>query len=87
MVDRRLFIGFLLIFSGLLLKMGVLVHPQLGLLCGAALPGAFFAEKHNFYEKHITVMIFKYFFINLLLIRGTTIKAGILTLMEFWCVP
>ena len=24
------------------MKMVVLVHPQLGLLCGAALPGAFF---------------------------------------------
>ena len=27
------------------MEMGVLVHPQLGLLCGAALPGAFFPGK------------------------------------------
>ena len=36
------------------MKIMVLVHPQLGLLCGAALPGAFFSsEKHDcLLEKH-----------------------------------
>ena len=32
-------------FQWILMKMGVWVHPQLGLLCGAALPGAFFLRK------------------------------------------
>ena len=31
--------------------MEVLVHPQLGLLCGAALPGAFFLQKNTPLEK------------------------------------
>ena len=35
-----------------LLKIGVLVHPQLGLLCGAALPVAFFSEKTTFEQTH-----------------------------------
>ena len=29
------------------MEMGVLVHPQLGLLCGAALPGCFFLKKQH----------------------------------------
>ena len=33
------------------MKIGVLVHPQLGLLCGAALPGAFFLRETFFLEK------------------------------------
>ena len=34
------------------MKMGVLVHPQLGLRFGAALPGAFFfSEEQHFYER------------------------------------
>ena len=34
-------------FQWILLEMGVLVHPQLGLRFGAALPGAFFSEKNS----------------------------------------
>ena len=30
---------------------GVLVHPQLGLRFGAALPGAFFSQKNSTSEK------------------------------------
>ena len=36
--------------GGFGLEMEGLVHLQLGLLCGAALPGLF-SEKHYFYEK------------------------------------
>ena len=28
------------------------MHPQLGLLCGAALPGAFFIRKTSLIQKH-----------------------------------
>ena len=35
------------------LEMGGLVHPQFGLLCGAALPGAFFSQNNTpFKKKH-----------------------------------
>ena len=44
------------------MKMMVLVHPQLGLRCGAALPGAFFSEKHHFLEKALLFVIFQLFF-------------------------
>ena len=48
--------------SWILMKMWVLVHPQLGLLCGAALPGAFFlSEKPHFWENTLFVMIFEIF--------------------------
>ena len=33
------------------MDMGVLVHPQLGLRFGAALPGAFFSEKNTTFAK------------------------------------
>ena len=33
------------------MEMGVLVHPQLGLRFGAALPGAFFSAINNTFEK------------------------------------
>ena len=35
------------------MKIWVLVHPQLGLRFGAALPGAFFSEKNTIFEKNI----------------------------------
>ena len=48
-VDFGIFIDFQLI----LLEMGVLVHPQLGLRFGAALPGAFFLRKTtHLLKKH-----------------------------------
>ena len=34
------------------MEMGVLVHPQLGLRFGAALPGAFFLRKTALKKKH-----------------------------------
>ena len=34
-------------FQWIELRLGVLVHPQFGLLCGAALPGAFFPRKNT----------------------------------------
>ena len=71
--------------------MGVLVHPQLCDLCGAALPGAFFSQKNTTFQ---TNMIFDDFQMicdqngpNLILTRGTTIKTCILTPIEFWWVP
>ena len=33
--------------------MGILVHPQSGLLCGAALPGALVSEQTYFRQKMI----------------------------------
>ena len=70
----------------------MLLHPQTGFLCGAALPRAFFvAEKQPFSEKNLIFydfqMIFNHNGTNLLLTRGTTIKTGILTPIEFWWVP
>ena len=73
------------------MEMGVLVHPQLGLRFGAALPGAFFSEKNTTFVKNMIFddfqMIFHQNGPNLLLTRGTTIKTGILTPVEFWWVP
>ena len=74
------------------MEMGVLVHPQLGLRFGAALPGAFFSEKNTTFAKKNMIfdnfsMIFHQNGPNLLLTRGTTIKTGILTPIEFWWVP
>ena len=67
------------------------MHPQLGLLCGAALPGAFFSKKKQHVSEKKTVYCFQIIFDqygpNLLLTRGTTIKTGILTPIEFWWVP
>ena len=49
--------------------MGVLVHPQLGLRFGAALPGFFVSPKNNtLNEKHYLLMISNYFFIKIELI-------------------
>ena len=71
--------------------MGVLVHPQLGLRFGAALRGAFFYLKNSTFEKNMIFDDFQMIFHengpNLLLNRGTTIKTGILTPVEFWWVP
>ena len=73
------------------MKMGVLVHPQLGLRFGAALPGAFFLRKTALLRKNMIFNDFQMIFHqnepNLLLTRGTTIKTGILTPVEFWWVP
>ena len=44
--------------SWILMKMWVLVHPQLGLLCGAALPGAFFRRKTCPSWKSMICMLF-----------------------------
>ena len=73
------------------MELDVLVHPQLGLRFGAALPGASFQRKIALLIKN---MIFEHFQMifhqngpNLLLTRGTTIKTGILTPVEFWWVP
>ena len=73
------------------MEMGVLVHTQLGLRFGAALPGAFFSQKNSTFDKknmifHDFQMIFHQNEPNLLLTRGATIKTGILTLIEFWWV-
>ena len=70
---------------------GVLVHPQLGLRFGAALPGAFFLRKTALFVNNMICYDFQMIFHqngpNLLLNRGTTIKTGILTPIEFWLVP
>ena len=67
--------------------MGVLVHPQLGLLCGAALPEGFLMGKTQLLIKNMILYNFQMIFHkngpNLLLTRGTTIKTGILTPIEF----
>ena len=53
----------------ILLKMGVLVHPQLSLLCGAALPGALFSLKNmTFQNKHVFFRIFELLFVEMDLI-------------------
>ena len=49
-----MFVDFQLIF----MEMGVLVHPQLGLRFGAALPGFFFRRKTALFRKN---MIFEDF--------------------------
>ena len=46
-VDFLIFIDFQWVF----MEMGVLVHPQLCDLCGAALPGAFFSQKNTPLKK------------------------------------
>ncbi len=55
--------------------MVVLVHSQSGLLCGAALPGAFFSRKTAFFVKKHDFDDFLMIFLqngrNLLLNRGT----------------
>ena len=60
------------------MEMEVLVHPQLGLRFGAALPGAFFRRKIALLRKdmifHDFQMIFRENGPNLLLTRGTTIR-------------
>ena len=74
------------------MEMGVLVHPQLGLRFGAALPGAFFfLRKTALLTKNMFFVDFSMIFHqngpDLLLTRGTTIRTGILTPIEFWWVP
>ena len=85
--DFWIFIDFQWIF----MKIVVLVHPQLGLRFGAALPGAFFYRKTTLFRKNMIFNDFQMLFHknrpNLLPTRGTTIKTGILTLVEFWWVP
>ena len=43
------------------MKMGVLVHPQLGLLCGAALPFFLFRRKTSLFRKNMIFDDFKIF--------------------------
>ena len=73
------------------MQIGALVHPQLGLRFGAALPGAFFLRKITLSRTNMIFddfqMIFHQNEFNLLLTRGTIIKTAILTLIEFWWVP
>ena len=68
------------------MKMEVLVHPQLGLRFGAALPGGFFSQKNSLLIKIMFFCNFQMIFHqnepNLLLTRGTTIRTGILTPVE-----
>ena len=68
------------------MEMGVLVHPQLGLRFGAALPETFFSQKNNTFNKKTCFFYFSMIFHqnehNLLLTRGTTIRTGILTPIE-----
>ena len=63
------------------LKLGFLVHPQSGLLCGAALPGAVSPRKNTTSEKqkdnHHNGP-------NLLSTRDTTRKTGIVDPLQFW---
>ena len=47
-VDFWIFID----FQWILMEFGVLVDPQLGLRFGAALPGAFFSQKNNTFNKN-----------------------------------
>ena len=55
------------------------------------LPGAFFSLKNSTFAKKHDLLWFFYDFPqnrpNLLLTRGTTIRTGILTPIEFWWVP
>ena len=78
-------------FQWILVEIGVLVHPQLGLWFGAALPGFFVLRKTILLQKNMYFCYFQMMFHqnepNLLLTRGTTIKTGILTPIEFWRVP
>ena len=71
-------------FQLILLEMGVW-WPQLGLLCGAALP-FFFRRKIALFRKHMMFDDFQMILYkiepNLLLNRGTTIKTGILNPVE-----
>ena len=73
------------------LKMGVLVHPLLGLRFGAALPGFFFLRKTTLLRKNIIFYDFSMIFHqngpNLVLTRGIIIKTGILPPVELWWVP
>ena len=73
------------------MNMWVLVHPQLGLRFGAALPGFFFLRKTARSRKNMIFDDFQMIFHkngpNLLLTRETIIKTGTLTPLEFWWVP
>ena len=67
------------------------MHPKLGLLFGAALPAAFFHRKTLLLQANMLFYDFQIIFDqngpNLLFTRGTIIKTGILTLVEFRWVP
>ena len=70
------------------MEMRVLVHPQLGLRFGAALPGAFFSRKGmTFVQKNMIFddfqMIFHQNGPDLQLNRRTINETGILDPMEF----
>ena len=77
-------------FQLILVEIGVLVHPQLGLRFGAAMP-FFIQPKNNTLPKNMILYAFQMIFYkngpNLQLTRRTTIKTGILTPVEFWWVP
>ena len=91
MVDGRLIFGFLLIFNGFCWKWGFWCIPSS--VFGLVQPcrGLFFLRKTTLLRKNIIFNDFQIIFYqngpNLLLNRGTTIKTGILTPIEFWWVP
>ena len=57
-VDGGVDFGIFIDFQWILMEMGVLVHPQLCDLCGAALPGAFFSQKNNPFKKKHDLLLF-----------------------------
>ena len=85
-VDFRIFS----IFHSFLLKMGVLVHPQLGLLWPASLPGAFFfflmslLTKNTFFHDFWMIFLKNDYYLSSN--RGTTYETSILDPIEFWWV-
>ena len=89
--DDSMFWWILIGNGGFGLEMEGLVHPQSGLLCGAALPGAFFSRKTWPSWKNMIFddfqMIFHEHGPNLLLNRWTINETGILDPIEFGWVP
>ena len=93
MVDGGLIFGFLLIFNELCWKWWFWCIPSSVICVVQPCRGLFFSPgKHNFSQKKQRFfadlqMIVHQNGPNLLLTRGTTIKTGILTPVEFWWVP
>ena len=91
MVDGGLIFGFLLIFNGFVLKWGFWCIPSSVICVVQPCRGLFFLRKTPLFRKNMIIYDFQIIFHqngpNLLLTRGTTIKTGILTPIEFWWVP